>query len=50
MAGFGSRGGLRQVGVVRKDSETQPIVVPLRPWNPPNNNKEKAPTQTKPRS
>lgn len=50
MAGFGTRGGLRQVGVVRKDSGAQPIIAPLRPWNPPTDNKGKAPTKDKPRS
>lgn len=37
MAGFGSRGGLRLVGVVRKDADcgTAPPCVDLRPSPPP---------------
>jgi len=46
MAGFGSRGGLRIVGVVRKDTQEKPTLS----VQPQPDNKEKVPTPNKPRS
>lgn len=48
MAGFGSRGGLRVVGVVRKDWPQAKPVSPVRAEQP--DHKEKEPTQKEPRS
>ena len=52
MAGFGTRGGLRQVGVVRADPPgQQPIIAPLGKYQGLHEKtQEQAPTTTKPKS
>jgi hypothetical protein len=50
MPGFGSRGGMRQMGVIRQDEPMEKLTANMPKWNPPTGNKEKVPTTPKPRS